>query len=127
MTLVLPPNFRVLNDPKFSKLSKIDVASEIQANTPWLNQLLTKVDQTAVRLALIKGKFPWHQHSHHDEFFFVLDGEIVLEIEGCKSMKLLPHQGCTVTKGMKHRTRSRGISALLVVESADANVTGDVA
>ena len=127
MTLGLPRNFRVLNDPKYGKLSKIDVSAEIQTSTPWLNQLLTKVDQTAVRLALIKGIFPWHQHSHHDEFFLVLEGELMLEIEGCKPMQLLPHQGCTVPKGMRHRTRSRVTSALLVVESADVKVTGDVA
>jgi mannose-6-phosphate isomerase-like protein (cupin superfamily) len=43
---------------------------------------LTTVNDAVVRLEIFKGDVPWHKHTDQQEFFFVLEGEIVLDIEG---------------------------------------------
>jgi quercetin dioxygenase-like cupin family protein len=42
-----------------------------------------------VRLEISQGDFPWHKHTDRQEFFFVLEGEIVLDIEGREPVRLL--------------------------------------
>jgi mannose-6-phosphate isomerase-like protein (cupin superfamily) len=121
----LPANFRNNEHIKYDKLSLIDLPAEITANAPWFNQSLTTVNDAVVRLGIFEGEFPWHKHTDQDEFFLVLDGEILLDVEGGKSMRLRKHQGLTVPKGVMHRPRSPQRSVVLMVESVGIVATGD--
>jgi mannose-6-phosphate isomerase-like protein (cupin superfamily) len=69
-------------DDKFGQLTLIDVGAEAAAHEPWFNQTLTSVNDAVVRLGVIEGDFHWHSHDAEDEFFLVLEGELVIEIEG---------------------------------------------
>jgi mannose-6-phosphate isomerase-like protein (cupin superfamily) len=121
----LPANFRNNEHIKYDKLSLIDLPAEMAANAPWFNQSLTTVNDAVVRLGIFEGEFPWHKHTDQDEFFLVLDGEIILDVEGGKSMRLRKHQGLTVPKGVMHRPRSPQRSVVLMVESVGIVATGD--
>jgi mannose-6-phosphate isomerase-like protein (cupin superfamily) len=121
----LPANFRNNENIKYDKLALIDLPAEIAANQPWFNQSLTTVNDAVVRLGIFQGEFPWHKHTDQDEFFLVLDGEIVLDVEGGKSTRLTKHQGLTVPKGVMHRPRSPQRSVVLMVESVGIVATGD--
>jgi quercetin dioxygenase-like cupin family protein len=47
-----------------------------------VNQTLTTVNDSVVRLAVIEGELvDWHSHEHEDEFFLVLEGKLELEVE----------------------------------------------
>ena len=121
----LPANFRNNENIKYDKLALIDLPAEIAANQPWFNQTLTTVNDAVVRLGIFQGEFPWHKHTDQDEFFLVLDGEIVLDVEHGKSTRLTKHQGLTVPKGVMHRPRSPQRSVVLMVESVGIVATGD--
>jgi mannose-6-phosphate isomerase-like protein (cupin superfamily) len=121
----LPANFRNHENIKYGKLALIDLPAEIAANTPWFNQSLTTVNDALVRLGIFHGEFPWHKHTDQDEFFLVLDGEIILDVEHGESMRLTKHQGFTVPKGVMHRPRSPQRSVVLMVESVGIVATGD--
>ena len=86
-------------DDKYGQLSVIDVGAEAAANEPWFNQTLTAVNDSVVRLGVIEGDFHWHKHDEEDEFFLVLEGELVIDVEGSDSVRLSPHQGYTVPQG----------------------------
>ena len=63
-------------------LSVVDVPSLVRANThPWYNQTLCQVNDSVVRLGVLKGEYHWHKHDHDDEFFFVLDGHFLIDLE----------------------------------------------
>ena len=121
----LPPNFHTLGGVKFEQLQLIDIPAEIASNEPWFNETLTAVNDSVVRLGIFEGVFPWHKHTDQDEFFLVLDGEIVMDLEGAESVVLKRHQGFTVPKGVVHRPRSPKRSAVLMVESVGIVPTGD--
>ena len=91
-------------DDKYGQLRLIDVAAEAAAHEPWFNQTLTSVNDAVVRLGVIEGEFHWHSHDAEDEFFLVVEGELVIEIEGAETVRLGPLQGYTVPKGVAHKT-----------------------
>jgi mannose-6-phosphate isomerase-like protein (cupin superfamily) len=112
-------------DDKFGALNLIDVAAEAAANEPWFNQTLTSVNDSVIRLGVIEGDFHWHKHDDTDEFFLVLEGELLIDLEDRETVSLKPHQGYTVPRGVVHRTRAPVRTAILMVEAAGVQPTGD--
>jgi mannose-6-phosphate isomerase-like protein (cupin superfamily) len=90
----------------------------------WYNQTLCKVNDSVVRMAVVQGEYHWHEHEEIDEFFFVLDGRFLIDLEG-RTVNLLPRQGFVVPKGVLHRTRAPERTVILMVERADIVPTGD--
>jgi mannose-6-phosphate isomerase-like protein (cupin superfamily) len=112
-------------DVKFDQLERIDVGAEAAAVEPWFNQTLTQVNDSVVRLGVIEGDFHWHKHDVEDEFFLVLDGTLLIDIEGADTVTLERHQAYTVPRGVVHRTRAPVRTTILMVEPAGVVPTGD--
>jgi mannose-6-phosphate isomerase-like protein (cupin superfamily) len=112
-------------DDKYGQMALVDVAGEMAANEPWFNQTLTAVNDSVVRLGVIEGDFHWHKHDDTDEFFLVLEGELLLDFEDGESVALTPHQGFTVPRGVVHRTRAQRRTSILMVEAEGVAPTGD--
>jgi mannose-6-phosphate isomerase-like protein (cupin superfamily) len=112
-------------DDKFGSLQLIDLPAEIASHDPWFNQTLTTVNDAVVRLGIIEGDFHWHKHDAEDEFFLVLEGRLLIDLEDRETVTLDPHQGYTVPRGVVHRTRAPGRTAILMVEPAGVAPTGD--
>jgi mannose-6-phosphate isomerase-like protein (cupin superfamily) len=91
---------------------------------PWYNQTLCKVNDSVVRLGVILGEYHWHKHDRDDEFFYVVEGELLIDLEG-RSVALSPRQGFVVPKGVLHRTRAPQRTVILMVENAGIIPTGD--
>ncbi|MGI8687584.1 MAG: cupin domain-containing protein [Thermomicrobiales bacterium] len=85
-------------DTKFGPLELIDVAALGARDEPWYNQTLCRVNDCVVRLGVMQGEFHWHKHEKEDEFFYVVDGRFVIEMED-RTVELAPQQGFTVPKG----------------------------
>jgi len=112
-------------DDKYGQSTRIDVAKEAAAHEPWFNQTLTTVNDSVVRLGVLEGEFHFHKHDREDEFFFVLEGRLLLDIEGKDTVTLDPQQGYTVPKGVVHRTRAPKRTVVLMIESRAIVPTGD--
>lgn len=112
-------------DIKFPALSVVDVPSLVEAcKDQWYNQTLCKVNDSVVRLGVMQGEYHWHNHDNDDEFFFVLDGHFIIDLEG-QSVELQARQGFVVPKGVVHRTRAPERAVILMVETASIIPTGD--
>ena len=118
------PDYDIRLDDKFGHLALIDIGAEARANHPWFNQTLTTVNDSVVRLGVIEGDFHWHKHDDQDEFFLVIDGELLIDLEE-RTVTLGPHQAFAVPRGVVHRTRARGRATILMVEAAGVVPTGD--
>ncbi|MCI0698317.1 cupin domain-containing protein [candidate division KSB1 bacterium] len=118
-------NYSINLDVKFDSLELIDVPSLVAASKEqWSNQTLCQVNDSVVRLGVVQGEFHWHKHDEEDEFFFVLQGKLLIDLED-KTITLEPHQGYTIPKGMIHRTRAPERTAVLMVERSSVKPTGD--
>ena len=120
-----PSRYDIRLDDKFGHGKLIDVTAEAAAHEPWFNQTLTTVNDALVRMGLFKGEFHLHKHDDQDEFFFVLEGELELDVEGQGTIILKPHQGYTVPKGVVHRTRAKERTVVLMIEKEGVVPTGD--
>ena len=109
----------------FDHLQKIDV-NEIVERTKlkWSNQTLTQVNESVVRLGIVEGEFHWHKHDNDDEFFFVLQGQLLIDLED-QTIQLNPNQGVTISKGVMHRPRAPQRTVMLMVETNAIQPTGD--
>jgi mannose-6-phosphate isomerase-like protein (cupin superfamily) len=112
-------------DEKYGQSTRIDVAAEAAAHEPWFNQTLTRVNDSVVRLGVLHGEFHWHKHDHEDELFLVLEGQLLVDVEGAETTTLNPHQAYTVPKGVVHRTRAPVRTVVLMIEGAGVVPTGD--
>ena len=112
-------------ESKYGLLELIDVPKLIgECREQWYNQTLCPVNDCVVRLGMMQGEFHWHKHDEEDEFFFALEGELLVDIEG-ESVALKSHQGYTVPEGVLHRTRALKRTAILMVEGGGVRPTGD--
>src|ERR1043165_8045096 len=117
---------------KFPALTVIDVPALVKACTDqWYNQTLCRVNDSVVRMGVMQGEYHWHKHDNDDEFFFVLDGRFLIDLEPSERgdpgrvIELRPREGFTVPKGVVHRTRAPERSVILMVENAGIIPTGD--
>jgi mannose-6-phosphate isomerase-like protein (cupin superfamily) len=90
----------------------------------WYNQTLCQVNESVVRMAVIAGEYHWHKHDKDDEFFYVIEGKLLIDLEG-RTVELAPRQGFVVPKGAMHCTRAPQRTVILMVENAGIIPTGD--
>lgn len=126
MTDSVTPHYVIHTDVKFGPLEKVD-AGKIGADCPekWWNQSLLRVNDCVARLGVFDGEFHWHKHDREDEIFFVLEGQLFVDIEGKDPVVLDVHQCVLVPKGVVHRTRAPKRTVVLMIEAASIVPTGD--
>jgi mannose-6-phosphate isomerase-like protein (cupin superfamily) len=112
-------------DVYYAQMKVVDVPALVAACThPWYNQTLCRVNESVVRLGVVQGEYHWHKHDHDDEFFYVVSGRFLIDLEG-RTVDLGPGQGFVVTKGVMHRPRAPERTVILMVETAAIVPTGD--
>src|SRR5262245_27515126 len=113
-------------DVLFDHLQVVDVPALVSACThPWYNQTLCKVNDSVVRLGVVRGEYHWHKHDDEDEFFYVVRGRFLIDLEGDRTVELTPGLGFVVPKGVQHRPRAPERTVILMVEGAGIVPTGD--
>jgi len=90
----------------------------------WYNQTLCQVNGSVVRLGVFLGEYHWHKHDEDDEFFYVVEGQLLIDLEG-RTVSLEPRQGFVVPKGVVHRTRAEKRTVVLMVENLGIIPTGN--
>ena len=117
--------YAINTDVKFAALELVDVRAVADACTDaWFNQTLCRVNDSVVRVGILEGEFHWHKHDIEDEFFYLVEGRFIIELEG-RSVELRPGQGFVVPRGTMHCTRAPERSVVLMIEPATVSPTGD--
>ena len=120
-------------DVRFPALAKMELDPLVAAvRDQWFNETLCRVNDSVVRYGVMQGEYHWHKHDRDDEFFFVLSGRFLIDLEPAedgvtpgKVVELRPHEGFVVPMGVVHRTRAPERSVILMVETAQIVPTGD--
>lgn len=112
-------------DVEFGPLQVVD-EKIISDSCPhkWFNQTVCAVNDSVVRLGVVQGEYHWHKHDKDDEFFYVLEGMLSVDLED-RTIELGPRQGLVVPKGLVHRTRASERTVMLMVETRKIVPTGD--
>ena len=119
-------NYVTKLDVKFDHQQLIDIPAIVsECKDKWFNQTLTKVNDSVVRIGIVEGEFHWHKHDDDDEFFYVIEGQLLIDLED-QTIELNPNQGVTISKGVKHRPRAPKKTVMLMVETSAIQPLGDL-
>jgi mannose-6-phosphate isomerase-like protein (cupin superfamily) len=119
-------DYQINTDVRFGPLSRVDLdAVRAGFDHPWVNQTLLRINESVLRLGVVKGEFHWHRHEESDELFYVVEGVLHVDIEGEPSQELGPRQAILVPKGKRHRTRAPDGVMMLMIGAADLKPIGD--
>jgi len=125
-------NYTTKLDIKYKHFELIDIPKLVnEVKDKWFNQTLTEVNNSVVRVGIVEGEYHWHKHEMDDEFFFVLEGKLFVDLRESvpsgedRTIELNPGQGVTVTKNIMHRTRAPKKTVMLMVENKGIIPTGD--
>ncbi len=111
-------------DVAFAPGQAFDIGALARANDhPWFNQTLCRVNESVVRLGAVQGEYHWHRHPDDDEFFFVVSGRLLIDLED-RTLDLTPGHGVVIPKGTRHRPRAPEPTVMLMVETAGIVPTG---
>lgn len=89
----------------------------------WYNQTLCQVNESVVRLGVVQGEYHWHKHDNEDEFFYVVEGRLLIDLED-RTIDLPPRKGVVIPKGVMHKTRAPSRTVILMVETNSIVPTG---
>jgi mannose-6-phosphate isomerase-like protein (cupin superfamily) len=118
-------NYITKLDVRFPHLERMDIAQLVEeCKDKWYNETLTKVNDSVVRIGIVEGEYHWHKHDNDDEFFYVVEGKLLIDLED-RTIELNPKQGVTIPKGVRHRPRAPIKTVMLMVETSAIQPTGD--
>jgi len=118
-------DYRIHTDVKFDALTLLDIPGLVEeCRDPWFNQTLVRVNDSVVRLGIVKGEFHWHHHENDDEFFLVLSGRLLVDFND-QTVELGSHQAITIPRGVRHRTRAPEKTVMLMMAKAGVRPEGD--
>ncbi len=90
-------------------------------------EIIGEVNDVYVKLAKIKGEdVPWHNHVNEDELFYIIEGMLLMEIEGEESFKMKVGDIYIVKRGINHRVSAKEECHIMLIENKATAHTGDV-
>jgi mannose-6-phosphate isomerase-like protein (cupin superfamily) len=126
--------YQTILEAKYKPLELIEEELTADAAQPWYNETLCNVNDSVVRLGVVEGNYHWHQHQEEDEFFYVVEGCLHIDLidpddpgtseENPRTITLNPRQGVVIPKGVFHRPRSPQRTVMLMVETDTIRPTG---
>ena len=90
----------------------------------WHPRVAGELNGQHVKLAKLKGEFIWHQHDQEDELFFVVAGELKIEMRN-KTVLLQPGEFIIIPRGIEHRPVAENEVQVLLFEPTSTLNTGD--
>lgn len=123
MTPSIPSPQAYASEPvRYPPLVVVDIATEAAAVADqYRNQVLSLVNTSCLRLGVLAGAYPWHQHPRSDELFLVVEGQLEIELADGRTLHLGPWQSVVVPAGTVHRTRGVGRTVNLCFEALAAD------
>ncbi|MCA4899083.1 MAG: cupin domain-containing protein [Bacteroidota bacterium] len=90
-------------------------------------KIIGEVNDHYIKVVKIKGQeVPWHNHENEDELFYIVDGQLVMEMENQLAFTMKKGDLFVVKKGTNHRVSSTVECLIMLIESKTTEHTGKV-
>ena len=90
-------------------------------------KIIGEVNDIYVKIAKIKEQdIPWHNHKNEDEFFYIIEGSLLFEVEGEEPFTMNEGDMYVVRKGINHRVSSEEECKIMLIENKTTQHTGEV-
>lgn len=105
----------------------VNLAEKLSAfDSHWDPHVVADYNGNDIMVVKFAGEFPFHEHPDTDDFFLVLEGEVLLDVEE-RTLVLRPGELFVVPKGVRHRPRAEREAKVLLIEPKGTPNTGDPA
>ena len=91
----------------------------------WTPKIIGELNGQQVKLAKLQGEFVWHDHKNEDELFYVIKGQLLIELKD-KTITLNEGDLYIVPRGVAHKPIAHEEVHVMLFESALIKHTGDV-
>ncbi len=106
-------------------MSAINLADKLNQFTEhWSPKIVGQFNGHDLMVVKVEGEFVWHSHPDTDDLFFVLKGEVDIEMRD-RTVTLREGEMFVVPKGVEHRPVARDEAHLFVIEPVGTPNTGD--
>lgn len=90
-------------------------------------KVIGEVNDSYVKIAKIKGdELPWHNHKNEDELFYIVEGSLLMEVEGIESFEMTTGDMYIVKQGIQHRVSAKEECKIMLIENKTTAHTGEV-
>lgn len=91
----------------------------------WDPHVVSDYNENDVMVVKLKGNYQFHKHETTDDFFYVLEGEMIMDIDGQPSITVKAGELFIVPKGVVHRPRAENEVKVLLIEPKGEPNSGD--
>ena len=90
----------------------------------WSPRVVAELDDSFVKVAKVQGSLSWHSHAQEDELFYVLKGQLRIEMA---EQTVLLNAGDTfvVPKGVRHNPIAEHECLIMLIERKSTLHTGE--
>lgn len=86
-----------------SNINKVIPTEKLaQINEYWNPHIAGELNGQYVKLAKLKGEFIWHKHDDEDELFYIISGQLTIELRD-KNLILNEGEYVIIPRGIEHR------------------------
>lgn len=104
----------------------VNVASKLsQITEHWSPRIAGELNQQQVKLAKLKGEFVMHQHDDEDELFFVVQGQLFIQLED-RTLEINAGEFVIIPRQTPHKPYAPEEVCVLLFEPATTINTGGV-
>lgn len=108
------------------KIEKVNLAAKLGSfNEYWSPKIVGELNSQLVKVAKFKGEFVMHQHDKEDELFYVIAGELYIELKN-KTLHLNAGEFVVIPKGVPHKPYAPEEVHVMLFEPASTLNTGNM-
>ena len=100
-------------------LMQLDKITEL-----WQPRVVAEMNDYQFKLAKLEGDFVWHSHADTDEAFFVIVGDLRIDLRDV-AVTIRPGELYVVPKGVEHKPFAEHEVKLMLIEPRGTVNTGD--
>lgn len=107
-------------------MNKVNLAEKLSLfSSHWDPHVVASYNDNDVMVVKFQGEFPYHKHDTTDDFFLVLEGEMVMDDGTETPVRLGPGELIVVPAGAIHRPRAENEVKVLLIEPKGEPNSGD--
>ena len=91
----------------------------------WSPKLVGELNGQHVKLAKLRGEFVWHHHDDEDELFFVVKGQLIMQLRD-DVIELNEGEFLIVPRGVEHKPVASAEVHVLLFEPKGTLNTGNI-
>jgi mannose-6-phosphate isomerase-like protein (cupin superfamily) len=108
------------------EVEKVNIAAKLDSfSEHWSPKIVGALNKQLVKVAKFKGDFIMHHHENEDELFYVIDGQLFIELED-KTLSLNRGEFVIIPRGVKHKPYAPEEVSVLLFEPATTLNTGNL-